>query len=232
MAGETSSEIQQLFSFLAPRYDLFNLLVSFGMDRGWRRKAADYVSDGSFVLDLCSGTGDLALEIARRNANNRIEALDFSPEMLEIGARKSRTIGLSDRIKWVTGRAEEIPFPEATFDFVTSSFALRNISAKLDMVISEIYRVLKEGGKTVALDLTRPSSPVPRFLYRLYLKYVMPVIGFLLYGKSAPFRYLGDSILDFYGVEEIKAKFKKAGFRECAYEPVAFGAAGIYIAVK
>ena len=202
------------------------------MDSRWRRKTADYVKEGSHVLDLCAGTGDLAIEIARNKTNTTIEALDFCPEMLEIGRRKAGAQGLGTRIKWVEGKAENLPFEDGTFDFVASSFALRNVSTKLDEVFSEMYRVLEKGGTALALDLTRPSNPVLGTFYRLYIKCIMPIVGFALYGKISPFVYLRDSILAFYGVDEVKAKFIDAGFKECGYEPLAFGAAGIYIATK
>jgi len=232
MARGNSVDIRGIFSSLSRRYDLFNNLVSFGIDKSWRREAAGCVGDGSIVLDLCSGTGDLALEIARKNKNSRIEALDFCPEMVELGARKAEKEGLSGRIRWTTGRAEELPFEGLKFDFVTSVFALRNLSGSLDAVFSETFRVLKNGGAAIALDLGRPSNPALKLFYYLYLKCVMPVIGFAVYGKVSPFIYFGNSILTFYKVDEVKAKFINAGFRECEYRPLVFGAAGIYIAKK
>ncbi|MDD5311291.1 MAG: ubiquinone/menaquinone biosynthesis methyltransferase [Candidatus Omnitrophica bacterium] len=225
-------DIRGMFSFLSRRYDLFNSLVSLGMDYGWRREVAARVRGGSHVLDLCTGTGDLAIEIAGNKPGASIEALDFCPEMLEIGRRKAGAKGLGERIKWVEGEAVDLPFEDGIFDFVVSSFALRNVAPDLDKVFSETYRVLRKDGTAMALDLTRPSSPATGFLYRIYLKCIMPLIGFAVYRKTSPFSYLGDSILSFYGVDEVKAKFIGAGFRECAYKSLAFGAAGIYLAEK
>lgn len=230
------NRIRGIFSFLAGRYDLFNALASIGMDRGWRRKAAGLalsaIKTGSCVLDLCAGTGDLAIEIASRDMYSRIAALDLCPEMMEIGKRKARARGLDGRITWTEGDAADMPYAGETFDAITCGFALRNMSKDLDKVFAESRRVLKAGGTMIALDLTRPEGRARAMLHRIYLKCALPVIGFVIYGKTSPFKYLGDSITGFYTAEEVKAKFLKAGFRECGYEPVGFGAAGIYTAVK
>lgn len=228
--------IREIFSFLAGRYDLFNALVSIGMDGAWRKRVAGLarsaIKSGSYVLDLCTGTGDLAIEIAAGDKGSRIEALDFCPEMIEVGKKKARARGLEGRIAWTAGDASDMPYADGTFNIITCGFALRNMSKDIDKVFKESYRVLREGGTVLALDLTRPEGRVMGALYRIYLKRVMPVIGFMVYGKTSPFVYLGDSILGFFAVDEVKAKFMKAGFRECRYEPLAFGAAGIYTAAK
>ncbi len=232
MATGYRFDIRGMFCFLARRYDLFNLLASLGMDRGWRKKAAGMVKDGSRVLDLCAGTGDLCLEIARQHKGCSIEALDFCPEMLEEGRKKALIDGAGRSINWTCGEAGRMPYPDAAFDVIVCGFALRNMSGELDKVFSECRRVLKDGGKLVALDLTRPSNRLAKFFYRVYLKAVIPAIGFVLYAKVSPFRYLAGSILDFYGPDEVKARLAGAGFSECKYEPLTFGAAGIYSAVR
>ncbi|MFA5093841.1 MAG: ubiquinone/menaquinone biosynthesis methyltransferase [Candidatus Omnitrophota bacterium] len=228
MPTGSQADICGMFSFLARRYDLFNMLASLGMDRGWRGKVSGMVRDGSRVLDLCAGTGDLCLEIARKHKGCRIEALDFCPEMLEEGKRKALIQGAGRAINWTCGEACKMPYPDATFDIIVCGFALRNLSDELDGVFSECYRVLRDGGTLIALDLTRPVNPLAKFLYGVYLRAVIPAIGLTLYGKISPFRYLARSILDFYGPDEVKAKLAGAGFSECRYEPLAFGAAGIY----
>lgn len=236
MAGTACVDIRGVFSFLAGRYDLFNALASIGMDRAWRKKAAGLarsaMKPGSYVLDLCAGTGDLAIEVASLDRHSRIEALDFCPEMIEIGKNKARARGFDGRITWTAGDAVNMPYAGGTFDAITCGFALRNMSKDLDKVFAESYRVLKDGGVMVALDLTRPGGWFTKKLHRIYLKYALPVIGFMIYGRTSPFKYLGDSILGFFTAEEIKAKLLKAGFGECGYEPAGFGAAGIYTAVK
>lgn len=235
-SGPADIRVRGIFSFLAGRYDLFNALASMGMDRGWRTKAAGLarsaVKKGSYVLDLCAGTGDLAIEVASMDRHIRIEALDFCPEMIEIGKRKARARGFDGRIAWTEGDAADMPYADGTFDAVTCGFALRNMSKDLDRVFAESCRVLKAGGTMIALDLTRPRGRVRSMLHRIYLKCALPVIGFIIYGKTSPFKYLGDSISGFYPAEEVRAKFLNAGFRECGYEPAGFGAAGIYTAVK
>ncbi|MBP6943907.1 MAG: ubiquinone/menaquinone biosynthesis methyltransferase [Candidatus Omnitrophica bacterium] len=230
------ADIRETFSFLAGRYDLFNALASIGMDGSWRKKAAGMavgaMRPGSRVLDLCAGTGDLAIEVASLDRYSRIEALDFCPEMVEIGKAKARAKKLEGRINWTVADASDMPYANGTFDAITCGFALRNMQKYLDKVFAESCRVLKPDGFMIALDLTRPEGRARKALHGIYLKCALPVIGFIIYGRTSPFRYLGGSISGFYTAEEVKEKFLKAGFRECRYETAGFGAAGIYTAVK
>jgi len=236
MDAPVPADIRGTFSFLAGRYDLFNALASIGMDGSWRKKAAGLaisaMKPGSYVLDLCAGTGDLAIEVASLDRHSRIEALDFCPEMVEIGKRKARAKGLEGRIRWTVADASDMPYAGGAFDAITCGFALRNMRKDLDKVFAESCRVLKDGGVMVALDLTRPDGRARKILHGIYLKCALPVIGFIIYGRTSPFKYLGDSISGFYTAEEVKMKFLKAGFRECGFKPVGLGAAGIYTAVK
>jgi len=225
-------DIRRMFSDLSGRYDLFNLLASFGLDNLWRKNLCVRVDDGSHVLDLCCGTGDLALETAKLKKNTRITGVDFCQEMLDLARLKTAKMRLGDRIEWVSANAEKLPFEDQIFDYVICSFAFRNLSSQVDTVIFEIRRVLKEGKTALILDLGRPTSPVLKFPHYFYLKYIMPFLGFLVYGERRPFLYLADSILTFYTPEAIKGKFKDAGFRRCAYVSFLSGVAGIYIAEK
>jgi demethylmenaquinone methyltransferase/2-methoxy-6-polyprenyl-1,4-benzoquinol methylase len=236
MDAPCPADIRRIFSFLAGRYDLFNALASIGMDRSWRKRAAGLAissaKTGPYVLDLCAGTGDLAIEVARMDRYSRIEALDFCAEMVEIGKAKARAKGFGGRISWTVADASDMPYAGGTFDALTCGFALRNMQKDLDKVFAESFRVLKQGGAMIALDLTRPEGRARRVLHRIYLKFALPVIGFIIYGRTSPFKYLGESILGFYEAEEVKEKLLKAGFRECRFEPAGFGAAGIYTAIK
>lgn len=236
MDAPVPADIRSTFSFLARRYDLFNALASIGMDKSWRKRAAALaigtMRPGSHVLDLCAGTGDLAFEVASLDRYCRIEALDFCPEMVETGRAKARAKGLDGRISWAVADASDMPYANGTFEAITCGFALRNMQKHLDEVFAESYRVLKAGGVMIALDLTRPEGRVRKMLHGIYLKCALPVIGFIIYGRTSPFRYLGESISGFYTAEEVKEMFLKAGFRECRYETAGFGAAGIYTAIK
>ncbi len=221
-----------MFSNLAEKYDIFNTLVSLNLDRSWRKKIAGYINPESEILDLCSGTGELAFEIARINSKVRIVALDFCRQMLDRAASKANSREFGAKIKWVLAKAEDLPLHEESFDYVTSSFALRNIAEHLDGVLNETYRVLRKGGRVLALEIGRPSNIFMRRLYYFYLKNVMPAVGLLIYRKKEPFKYLVDSIINFYSVNEMAVKFKRAGFREFQYLPLIFGTVGIYIATK
>ncbi len=181
---------------------------------------------------MCSGTGELAFEILKINKGVRVIGLDFCREMLDKAASKANLKGFGSRIRWVLGKAEESPLGDDSFDYVTSSFALRNVAAQLDSVLKEARRVLRERGKVLALDIGRPSNIFIRGLYYFYLKNIMPAVGRFIYRKKEPFKYLTDSVINFYGVDEIEAKFKEAGFREFQYLPLFFGIMSVYIATK
>jgi len=163
---------------------------------------------------------------------NVYDICDSNPTIIaHDGVSRTFVIG-SNIIYWTVADASDMPYANGTFDAITCGFALRNMQKYLDKVFAESCRVLKPDGFMIALDLTRPEGRARKALHGIYLKCALPVIGFIIYGRTSPFRYLGGSISGFYTAEEVKEKFLKAGFRECRYETAGFGAAGIYTAVK
>ncbi len=226
-----------MFTDIPPRYDLINHLITWGMDRGWRRKAARECLSGRplRVLDLCCGTGDLALTIAGL-AGYRIEiqGLDYSQPMLDIAARKAARLK-DQSITFTCGDASRLPFPEAYFDRTGISFAFRNLTYQNPLArvyLSEIIRVLKPGGRCVIAESSQPRLKLIRALYHFYMRQYVYRLGARLSGNKAAYRYLAESTSRYYSPPEVKELLTAAGFKEVSYRPLLFGAAGIYVAEK
>jgi demethylmenaquinone methyltransferase/2-methoxy-6-polyprenyl-1,4-benzoquinol methylase len=227
-----------MFTGVPPRYDLGNRIVTLGLDAGWRRLAAlNCLREGpNRVLDLGSGTGDLAISIARLGGNRaRVTGLDFSPPMLARARRKAFLAGVADRVDFILGGADSLPFPDACFDAVGISFAFRNLTYKSPLRfphLAEVRRVLKPGGRYGIVESSQPENPVIRALFHLYLRAFVGPVGILLSGNRNAYRYLAASTAHFHTPREVREMLLAAGFGEVFYHPLLWGAAGIHIAVK
>jgi len=226
-----------LFTAIPPRYDLINNLITLGMDRGWRKKAAltCLYFRPQKVLDLCCGTGDMAINLARlADYHIEIQGLDYSQPMLDIAAQKARE--LKDRsLCFTRGEVSQIPFPEADFDSISISFAFRNLTYQNPLVkqhIAEILRVLKPGGHCVIVESSQPSSSFIRACDHFYMRQYVYHLGAWLSGNKAAYRYLAESACHFYSPAELSQLLRQSGFKEVAYRALFFGAAGIYTATK
>lgn len=230
-AGQKRPFIQRLFTDIAPRYDWFNRLASCGMDSHWRSTAlrrAD-LSPGMRVLDVCAGTGDLALLTARRaNGSGFVVGLDMNPAMLAYADSKSQTQQLP--VSWVLGDAQALPFPDGSFDRVVIGFSTRNLS-DLTQGLKEMVRVLKPQGKLVILETGRPGNVLLRAGYWLFLFTVIPVIGLLLTGRLWPFRYLAQSTKQFITPRQFVERLQSLA-TEAAYVPLTGGLVSLYLATK
>lgn len=223
--------IQRLFSTIANRYDLFNRLVTFGMDRGWRRRAMRLgeVRPGHSVLDVCCGTGDLAFLAADTvQASGRVIAMDFNAEMLQNGQRRPQA--RSRQVHWVRSDAMMIPVRSGSCDRVTIGFSTRNL-VDLDQGLREMLRVLKPGGRLLILETGRPDNPLVRWGYYTFLFTVAPLIGFVLTGKTWPFTYLARSVKVFITPEQMCEKLEAAG-AQAACTRLSGGLASLFIAEK
>ena len=221
-----------MFAAIAARYDLLNRLLSFGQDRVWRAFAAAKcdLKSGGLVLDLATGTAEMARDIIRKNESSRVVGLDFSPEML-VYARKKLARYPDEPIQLVLGDALKLPFPDNTFDCVTIGYALRNVTS-LDLLFQEMARVVKPGGRVISLELTRPSSAVVRRAYYLHLFRLAPYLGGLISGSRAAYTYLPDSILEFPPPEAVAEMIKSAGLPRVETHRLFFGAATVHVATK
>lgn len=226
--------IQRLYSEVAKTYEFVNHVLTFGLDIVWRRKAAREASrkGGSYWLDVCSGTGEMALNLSRlADKNVKIVTADFSFPMLEKGREKRKIRSISP----VLADAMCLPFPDGTFDLVTISFATRNINPNRDILLAhlkEFQRVLKPGGHFVNLETSQPSSRILQKLFHFYIKLAVKPLGYLISGSKAAYRYLSFTIPRFYGPEEFSSIIREAGFSRITHRPLFFGAAAVHNAQK
>lgn len=231
--SEKGERIREMFDTIAPRYDLLNRLLSLGIDRRWRTFAVSKIvyEPGGTVLDIATGTGDIALEIARQTPKGvKIVGADISREMVEIGRQKVAASPHSGRITFEIAPCEQLPFPDGAFDSTTIAFGIRNVVDR-PRGLSEMCRVLKPGGRAVILEFSMPSSPAFEKLYRFYFLTVLPKIGGLFSRQSA-YQYLPDSVLEFPSRDEFKAMMAAAGFSNIRHYDLTFGIATVYLGEK
>jgi len=234
MSSEKKRLVREQFDPIAPTYDLADTLLSFGRDSRWRKTAIGLLGlePGGLVLDACGGTAALARLAARRvGPAGRVVVCDFNRPMMDAGLKKIRSDADRGRILFVQGDAEQLSFPDATFDAVTIGFGLRNL-VHPERGLAEFLRVLKPGGKLMVLEFSLPVNPVFRRLYHFYSFRWMPFVAKILWGTGGPFRYLAESIRVYLGPEEIAALMTRAGFGNVRYRRLTNGIAVVHLAVK
>jgi demethylmenaquinone methyltransferase/2-methoxy-6-polyprenyl-1,4-benzoquinol methylase len=219
-----------MFDRIAPRYDLLNRLLSAGVDRTWRRAAVDELGAASDVLDLCTGTADLLLEALGREPGRCGVGVDLSFEMLACGRRKLRAGGLEPRAALVAGDAERLPLPDACFDGALVGFGIRNV-ADPEAALREIHRTLKAGGRLVVLEFSQPPG-VFGFLYRLYSRHVLPLLGGLISGDRSAYAYLPASIARFPEPTGFARLLERAGFGQIAQRSLSRGIVHLHRGTK
>lgn len=225
--------VRQMFDDISGRYDLLNRLLSFGIDRSWRRFAVSQLSipAGGRVLDIATGTCDVALEIAAQtDPSVTIVGEDFTQGMLVQGQKKLNESAYAERISLVNAPCEEIPHPDATFDGISIAFGIRNVVDR-QAGLSEMVRVLKPGGRAVILEFSNPRSRVFRSLYYFYFQKVLPTIGGLFSRRSA-YQYLPDSVMEFPERDQFAAMMSEAGFARVQHTDLTFGIATVYVGDK
>jgi demethylmenaquinone methyltransferase/2-methoxy-6-polyprenyl-1,4-benzoquinol methylase len=223
--------VREMFTSIAPRYDLLNHVLSCNVDRMWWRRTARAFTHiltrpDARVLDLCCGTGDMTFALRRQAGKSRprITGADFSHAMLQRATAKSST--LDSAPGWIEADALNLPFPDAYFDLVTSAFGFRNL-ADYDAGLREIYRVLRPGGECGILDFGEPKGLL-RSAYRIYFKKVLPRLGTVISGVRGPYAYLPASVERFPVPEEMLVRMRQAGFNQASWTPYTFGIAGLY----
>lgn len=224
-------QMRTMFGRIAPSYDRLNHLLSFGIDRLWRRRATRRISLAApaAILDLAAGTGDWSLALARRFPAAAVTGLDLSPEMLAVARRKAERRGLGERIRFQEGDAEHLPFADGSLDLVTVGFGVRNFT-RLEACLAEMHRVLREGGEAVVLELSTPKNPLWRLLYEAYSFRLIPFVGGLLSGERRAYRYLPASVRAFQRPDRFAELLRAAGFRDVRLEPLTDGIAHLYTA--
>jgi demethylmenaquinone methyltransferase / 2-methoxy-6-polyprenyl-1,4-benzoquinol methylase len=221
-----------MFDAIAPRYDLLNRIISLGIDQRWRRKTVDalHLGEAPRVLDVATGTADLALLIARRKPDSRVIGLDPSENMLAVGVRKVVAAGLSDRVELVPGDAQALPFEDTSFDGATIAFGIRNVPDR-PRALAEMTRVLKPGARLAILELSEPRGGFMAPFARFHVHHFVPWLGGLLSG-SREYRYLQQSIAAFPPAERFAAQMTEAGLVEVTATPLTFGVCHLYVGVK
>jgi len=215
-----------MFGAIARRYDLANHTLSCGIDFYWRRRAADIVVTWrpDKIVDLATGTGDLALALQKRLPDAEVTGVDFLAEMLEVAKRKGvRQTVLADAMK--------LPFPDSSFNCVTIAFGLRNME-NWRGALAEMSRVLRRDGHLLVLEFSLPTRSIVRTIYRFYLHRCLPLLGSLLTGKKSAYDYLGNSIEEFPNGRAMIDLIEASGFRHAALQPLSYGIATIYTAQK
>ena len=213
-----------MFGAIARRYDLANHTLSCGTDFYWRKRAANMVASWRprKIVDLATGTGDLALAVQKKLPDAEVTGVDFLPEMLELARRKGvRKTILADAMK--------LPFPDASFDCVTIAFGLRNMENWRDALV-EMSRVLRPDGRLLVLEFSLPTLSIVRTIYRFYLHRCLPLLGSFLTRKKSAYDYLGDSIEEFPSGHAMIDLIEASGFKDVTLQPLSYGIATIYTA--
>ena len=221
--------VREMFTSIAPRYDLLNHVLSLNVDRLWWRRTARIFTDilsrpQARILDLCCGTGDMTFALRRQagKSSPAILGADFSHAMLQRASHKAASTAL----RWVEADALRLPFPDGHFDLITSAFGFRNL-ANYNAGLQEIMRVLRPGGEFGILDFGEPQGLVGS-CYRIYFKRVLPAIGTLISGVKGPYAYLPASVERFPAPTEMLQRIREIGFRESSWTPYTLGIAGLY----
>ena len=226
--------VRRLFATIADRYDFITIALSYGQDRRWKRRLVDLArpSRGTRALDLATGTGDIAFAVANRGA--RVVGLDLTARMIELAiakARQDRQEANPAHPAFIIGDMLALPFPDASFDLVTTGYGLRNVP-DLTASIDEIRRVLRPGGRLLSLDFNRPDNGLVRWTYLAYLTIVGGALGFVLHGDPDTYRYIPASIRQYPGAARVAELMRARGFASAVHYPVLGGLMAIHDAVR
>ena len=230
---DKKQQVEKMFDNISGKYDFLNHLLSMGIDRSWRRNLINLLSEThpEKILDVATGTGDLAIQSSKSLPYAQITGLDISRGMLEVGEKKIKKNNLSDKIEMIYGDSENIPFDDNTFDAVTVAFGVRNFENLLKG-LKEMNRVLKPGGKVFILEFSRPKSSLFRSAFNFYFKYLLPVIGRITSRDPKAYKYLFESVQAFPAYEDFLEILQEAGFKSNNYKMQTLGICSIYIGKK
>jgi len=222
----------EIFSVIAKNYDFLNHLLSFNLDRSWRRRLVilSRFRPDSRILDVCTGTGDIAIEFARRGARD-VTGIDLSAGMLARAQQKIEKLNLATKIKLETGSVLNLPYADQTFDLVTIGFGLRNLPY-YSRGISEMARVLKPSGRLLILEFSLPTNKLTYGLYSLYLKNYLPLAGRLFSGSARAYSYLASSIFSFLKPEEVISLMRQSGLGDLSCLNLTAGVVTLYSGQK
>ncbi|WP_342226513.1 bifunctional demethylmenaquinone methyltransferase/2-methoxy-6-polyprenyl-1,4-benzoquinol methylase UbiE [Rickettsia endosymbiont of Urophora cardui] len=235
-ANEKQSLVNSVFSNVADKYDLMNDLMSFGMHRVWKDEFIRQIPNlNSNILDVASGSGDIALKLAKkardRGSNISLTLSDINEEMLRQAKKKSIDLNLLQNLKFTVATAEELPFPDNSFDYYTIAFGIRNVP-DINKALKEAYRVLKPMGKFICLEFSKVKESLWQDFYKFYSFNVIPKIGQIITGNKEAYDYLVESIDLFPSQDEFRIMIKEAGFEEINYKNLSGGIVAIHSTYK
>jgi demethylmenaquinone methyltransferase/2-methoxy-6-polyprenyl-1,4-benzoquinol methylase len=230
---KTPARIAGMFDAIAPRYDLLNHVLSAGLDRRWRARAIEELAlrPGGSVVDLCTGTADLAVAALHRDPAVSVVGIDFAAEMLRLANHKIAALQLTRRIRLVRGDATSIPLRDGCCDAATIGFGIRNV-VDPRRALAELARVLKPGGRLAILEFGQPRVPGVRTLYSWYFRYLLPLVGKLVSKHQSAYSYLPASVGTFPSAPEFAAIIGATGFSQVRAVPLSFGIVYLYIAER
>lgn len=226
-------QVEAMFNGIASRYDFLNHLLSFGIDKLWRKRLVKGIANHKprYVLDVATGTADLSIALAKRLRDVQIIGVDIADEMLELGRKKLANLNLGQRIALQKATSLDLPFPDGTFDVAMVAFGVRNFEDPLKG-LSEMQRVLKPGGTIAVLEFTTPRYAIIGWFYKLYFSRVLPWVGKLVSGHKTAYTYLPMSVQAFKERDSFNELLRQAGFENAQYVQQSFGIAAIYTASK
>jgi len=229
----SKSHVHGLFETIAPKYDLMNDIISFRRHKAWRKYTMDRmaVQPGQSALDICCGTCDWTIDLAKASGTGRVVGLDFSQNMLDVGKLKLEKLGLDEHIELVQGNAMSLPFEDNSFDYVTVGFGLRNVPDYVQ-VLKEMRRVVKPGGQVVCLELSKPTWQPFKSIYYLYFERIMPWFGKLVAGRFKEYQWLPDSLKLFPDSKGLTELYREAGMKQVDVRLFFGGIAALHIGTK
>ena len=234
MSNKSKSEmVRGMFNDIAPTYDRLNHILSLDIDKLWRKRVVRIVHKlgAKHIMDMATGTGDLAIALAQKIEGSTIYGADFSSEMLAVAKQKIENLGLSERISLTECNAENIPLADETVDAATVAFGVRNFEHQRE-ALTEMKRTIRKGGHLIVLEFSNPSCALVRWFYRLYSHYILPAIGRLVSKHATAYTYLPESIDQFASPEAFTTLLKEVGFDNVVRKSQSLGIAHIYIAHK
>jgi demethylmenaquinone methyltransferase/2-methoxy-6-polyprenyl-1,4-benzoquinol methylase len=231
--GSKKEQVAAMFNAISPKYDALNRILSAGIDQSWRRKTLREIrATGALnLLDVATGTADLALALAKGIPGSRVVGVDISSGMLEVGRSKVRAKDLEGRVRLDLGDGEQLPYEESSFGAVTVAFGVRNFE-NLEQGLRDMRRVLEPGGTLAVLEFSQPTAWPLRSFYLLYFKNILPRIGRMVSKDASAYTYLPNSVQAFPYGEAFAAKLREAGFKSVRVRPLTFGIASLYLAIK